>query len=441
MIRADESLSKLCHLRDHVRTIKHIPLGAELKVVAADADVVGGSKASFIFVDELWLFGKKRKSASVLSEALGGLVARPEGFAIFASTHSDEAPAGVMKSKLKQYRDIRDGKKQDNTKLGLLYEFPKKLIKSKAYLKPENFYITNPNLNRSVSEVWLKQKLQENIEGDSRDLQVFLANHLNVEIDIHLSSDRWAGADIWKDGATPGLTLQDVLDRSEVAVVGIDGGGKDDLFGLTVAGRERGTNKYLCWSHGFALRSALDVRKEIAQTLLDFVREGTLTLTDTLGEMLQAVCDIIAEVEASDLLPAEYGIGMDSAQIGALVDALDDMGIGQPCVTGMNTQSWGMCSAIYTAEFKLHDGQLLHDGSSLMNWCVGNAKTIPLKNTVLITKQASGVCKIDPLISFLLAMKLLEANPSAVSPKRQLKVFSMRKKTNDQPASLQHTAN
>lgn len=45
-----------------------------------------------------------------------------------------------------------------------------------------------------------------------------------------------------------------------------------------------------------------------------------------------------------------------------------------------------------------------------MTWCVGNAKGKRSGNAVIITKQESGVCKIDPVISMFNAVALMSLN-------------------------------
>lgn len=242
MVRADPELnaaeSGFLHVQDHVRQITHLRTGATLKVVAADSATVVGKKAAFVLIDELWEFGKKPKADAMLREATGGLVSRPEGFVISITTQSDEPPAGVFKDKLDYARGVRDGEIDDRKFLPVIYEFPKAMVDAEAYLDPANFHITNPNIGHSVSREWIKDELSKELAKGAETRNVFLAKHLNVEIGMNLRANRWPGADFWARRARK-MELADVLDRSEVVVVGVDGGGLDDLFGLAVLGRDR----------------------------------------------------------------------------------------------------------------------------------------------------------------------------------------------------------
>jgi len=425
MVRADPELSELLHVIEHQRTIKHRVTGAELKIIAADSGVVSGKKAAFVLVEELWLFGKNPKAEAMLSEATGGLATRPEGFELYISTHSDEPPAGVFKSKLAYFRDVRDGVIEDPASLGVLYEWPEALIEAEAYLEPDNFYVTNPSLGRSVQVDFLTRKLAMAQTGDGDEsLQVFLAKHLNVEIGMRLRRDRWAGVDIWPQNALPGLTLESLLARCEVAVVGIDGGGRDDLFGLGVVGREAGTGLWLAWGHAWAQLCALERRKAIAPLLQGFAADGNLTLCATGTELVEQVAALTVKVRDSGKMPATGGVGLDMASIGPLIDALvaagfdpGDVATGRAGQIVPVRQGWGLTSAVYTTEFKLGDGMLLHDGSPMMSWCVSNARATLKGSNMLIDKGLSGAGKIDPLIALFNAVKLMEAGPVAADGK------------------------
>ncbi|WP_295379578.1 terminase large subunit [uncultured Pseudacidovorax sp.] len=411
MIRADEELSALFHVQGHVRTITHRTNGNSLKVVAADEETVSGKKAGKVLVDELWLFGKRANAEAMFLEALGGQVSRDEGWVIFLTTQSDEPPAGVFKAKLDYWRDIRDGKILNPKVLGVLFEFPRAMVESKAYLQEENFYITNPNLGRSVSKEWLTDKLIENREKTDGTFQKWLAKHLNVQIGMNLRADRWTGADFWARRARR-MSLDQLLQRSEVVTVGIDGGGLDDILGLAVLGRERGTGQWLLWNRGWLHPIAIERRKSEESKYRDFQRDGDLSIVEELPGDVKALADVVANVFASGLLA---GIGLDPEKTHKVVlKALVDAGIPEELIVGIS-QGWKLLGAITILERKLAEGGLDHADQALMTWCVGNAKVELSKNAALITKQASGTGKIDPLMASLDAVSLMSLNPEAAS--------------------------
>lgn len=412
MVRADEELSDLFHVQDHVRTITHRISRASLKVVAADTDTVSGKKAGRVLVDEHWLFGTKAHAEAMFMEALGGQVSRPEGFVIYLTTQSDQPPAGVFLEKLRYARDVRDGKVADRKFLPVLYEFPGPMVQSKAYLRAENFYITNPNVGRSVSLEWLTDELRKQQHKVDGTFQQFLAKHLNVEIGTALRSDRWAGADFWDACAEKALTLDTLLERAEVCTIGIDGGGLDDLFGITVIGREKITRRWLWWSHAWAHAIVLERRKEIAPRIQDFSRDGDLTIVALPGEDVSQVADIICRVRDAGLLPEKHAIGVDPAGIGALIDELtsEERGFTLDQITAVQ-QGWKLNGAIKTAERGLAGGEIAHSGSAMMSWSVGNARVVQVGNAITITKQASGTAKIDPLMAGFSAVTMMSLNP------------------------------
>ncbi|AYY00688.1 MULTISPECIES: terminase large subunit [Klebsiella] len=416
MIRADEELSDMFQIQDHIRTITHRVTRNTLKVVAADTDTVSGKKSGRILVDELWLFGKRANAEAMFMEALGGQVSRNEGWVIFLTTQSDEPPAGVFKERLDYWRNVRDGKISDPKTLGILYEFPERMVESKAYLDPTNFYITNPNIGRSVSAEWIADQLRKNQAKTDGTLQQFLAKHLNIEIGLNLRSDRWAGVDFWEQQARR-VSFEDILRRSEVVTVGIDGGGLDDLLGLAVVGRDRETREWLCWCHAWAHTIALERRKSEISKLKDFEGAGELTIVRRVGEDVEQVAEYVSRIFLAELLDK---IGIDPSEVGQILDALSEAGIPEEAVTGVS-QGWKLGGAIKTTERKLAEGVLLHGGQSLMAWCVGNARVEPRGNAILITKQASGKGKIDPLMALFNAVTLMALNPEPA--KKDYQVF------------------
>lgn len=428
MVRKDPELLALLHVQDVLRQITHRITKAILKVVAADTDSVGGKKAAFVLIDELWIFGKRANADAMLREATGGLVSRPEGFVIYLSTQSDEPPAGVFKAKLDYFRDVRDGKVVDPKSLAVIYEFPADMVKAEAYLNPANFYITNPNLDRSVSAEWLVEELTKAQREGAGALATFLAKHLNIEIGATLRANRWPGAEFWKRGMDAALTFEEVLARSEVVVVGVDGGGLDDLFGMCVLGRERHEievtvkgpdgkartlreKPWVGWSHAWCHRGVLGRRKSIATRLEDAEKAGELTIVD---DELNDISEIVAHIDAAKTARKLAAVAVDPAGLGEFVTALAGIGVTEEAGNLIGVpQGYAMMNALKTAERKLANGTLKHHASGLMAWCVSNIKIEPTATAIRATKANAGDAKIDPAMALFDAVMVMSRNPAA----------------------------
>jgi len=409
MVRYDEELSDLFQVQEHLRQIKHRTMHSTLKVIAAENETVSGKKGIITLVDELHAFGKRLTAENMLTEATGGLASRPEGCTIYTTTQSDEPPAGIFRKKLLYARGVRDGRIKDNKFLPVLYEFPERMVKEKEYTNPKYFYITNPNLGASVDEEFLISKLQRATEdGEESSIGVY-AKHLNVEIGLSLRSDRWAGADYWQQQTRKGITLQSVIDSCEVIDVGIDGGGLDDLMGLAVVGRDETTKEWVLWTRSWAHPSVLERRKSEAARFNDFKRQGDLIFVDTIGQDVVEVADICKLVYDSGKLDM---IGVDPHGLGGILEALESAEIPEEKIIGIS-QGWKLHGAIKTAERKLAEGKMIHADQPIMSWCCGNARITPKENAVMITKQASGAGKIDPLMAMFNAVQLMSLNPAS----------------------------
>ncbi|MFA3103948.1 terminase large subunit [Acinetobacter pittii] len=409
-IKADEELSEIMNISEHTKTITHLVTNATLKVVAAEANTVGGKKASWILIDELHLFQKNPNAASMFREATGGLASRTEGCVIYLTTQSSEVPCGVFKQKLDYARDIRDGIKENKKFLPLIYEYPKHMIESEEYLKKENFHIPNPNYGTSVDIEQLEDDFDQAKDStEENDLRDFLAKRLNVEIGMNLRANRWAGAEYWNAKAKD-IQIDQLIELSDVITLGIDGGGLDDLLGFAALGRlSEDPRIWWLWNHAWANKIALERRKENVPKYEDFKSEGSLTVVDRIGDDIDQLAAIAKKVYDSGKLNK---IGLDPLGLGGLLDGLLEAGIPEESMFAV-PQGYKLMSYILTTERKLAEGNLYHAGQQLMTWAAGNARVVMVGNGMRITKQESGVGKIDPLIATFNAVALMSLNPVA----------------------------
>ena len=410
-IRLDKTLSDLFHIQDNLKRITHRVSGATLQIKSADTDVITGSLATGTMIDETHQFARKGNSADVFIELRGALTKRPDGFLFQTTTQSKAPPTGVFASELAMARAVRDGK-MAMPLLPILYELPERLARDDGWKNPELWPLVNPNLGRSTNAGFLAREVMR-AEADGPAATALIASqHFNVQIGQSLRADGWAGANYWSRGIEPGLTLDAVLERSEAVVVGIDGGGLDDLLGIAVLGREKDTKTHLLWTHALIAPEGLERRKANASVYEQFQKDGDLTVVAELPDDISFVIDIVEKVKLTKKLA---GVGVDAIGIGGIVDSLARIGVTQEnnLLAGVR-QGISLMGAIKTVERKLVDGSFKHGGQALMSWCAGNARVVPTPTGMRIARDDSGFGKIDPLMGLFNAAALLALNPMPV---------------------------
>jgi phage terminase large subunit-like protein len=422
MIEADPDgfLQKRFHVQDHKKTIRCRVTGARLMIRTFGMDVLTGAKPIFALIDEVHLLGTVSYAADVIRQIRGGMMPFPESVLVMITTQSDHPPAGVFRSELQYARGVRDGKITERVRmLPVLYEFPEAVQTSeaKAWADPDLWHMVTPNLNRSITIDALMDGYERAKQDGQAEIIAWATQHLNVEVGLALHSNRWVGADFWQGAMRVEIEgggligLQRLIERCEVATVGIDGGGADDLGGLSVIGREKETRRLIGWAHAWAHPTVLQRRKEIIPALQDFANDGDLTFCERPTQDHEEMCDIVGTLMDAKLLPEAEAVGLDAAGVAALVDALAGVGVTEAQMVAV-AQGYRLSSAIWGLERKLMDGTFVHGGQRLMAWCIGNAKAEQKGNAVLITKETAGKAKIDPLIAMFNAFALMSRNPN-----------------------------
>jgi len=398
----------------HVDTVTGQPRNARLKIKSFDPKVVTGGIPAFAILDELHVMAQAPYASRVLNQIRGGMITNPESLLIIITTQSEVPPFGIFKDELDYARGVRDGRITEGVRmLPILHEFPEymQLAESKPWADPENWHIVLPNLGRSITIERLVAEWRTAQAKGERAAREWASQHLNVQIGMAMHDARWEGADFWLSATGAPSDLREFIARCDLIVAGVDGGGLDDLLGLALVGREHGTGRWLAWVRAWAHKLVLERRKGEADRLLGLERSGFMKIVDRPGDDLDEVADILQQVDRAGVLAIDSAVGVDSYGVSAIVQAIVDRNISERCIVSVS-QGWKLNGAIKTTARMLAAGTLVHEGSDLMAWCVGNAKTVQVGNAVAITKQVSGARKIDPLMALFNAVTVMGMNPT-----------------------------
>jgi hypothetical protein len=171
----------------------------------------------------------------VLRQIRGGLDKTPEGLLLITTTQSDEQPAGAFKDELKVARKIRDGifrARRSGRCCRFSMSFRRRSRQgSGAVAGPGQLADGHAEPRRSNQLASLIADWKSEKQGRARDPHLGFAASQHRDRRRHPTTAGQAALLLGRR-AEKTLTLDELMRRCEVATVGIDGGGLDDLLGL-----------------------------------------------------------------------------------------------------------------------------------------------------------------------------------------------------------------
>ncbi|WP_410922048.1 terminase large subunit domain-containing protein [Pseudomonas aeruginosa] len=405
MIACDETMRDMWHVREHLKRIENRQSGVAIAVKTFSMEAVTGSKPAFVLLDEVHLLTGPDASR-VIGQIRGGMAAIPEAQLVWISTQSDVAPRGFWKDELTKARAVRDGKLDLPGYAPVLYEPPPGMASDILKAShPDLWRLVNPSLGYSISKAWLVSSFREAVAVGEQEVRRWLSQHANVEVStFELGEDAWGGAQVWARGQRPGLTFDRVIEHADAMVIGLDGGGLDDLLAITVLGLVGG--QWLAATRAFCYTVVLERRTQIASLLQDFVAAGDLVLmneADGLGPVIDLLLAIHQRRDGVVLAADPNGVAVEIAE------TLLAAGWVRADIVAVR-QGWGLRPGYQALERRLRAGTFQHGGQPLLSWCVSNARVDPTSG--LVTKKVSGSAKIDCLTALATAaVALMELPP------------------------------
>lgn len=402
-IEADPELSSMIKIKHTEKLFFNLQNGCELIVQTPLGRASAGSKAPYIFVDELWEIGKLQNGSNVITEITGGIASYPQGFVIYASTQSDNPPHGVFAEELNTARNIRDGKLEVDNYCPILFEYPQKMIKDQSALIPENFHLVNPSIGYSVDIDYLinKAKIAAN-EGGEKWRQ-FTAKHLNIEPGHYAAVAAWSVAEYW-DKYKKDYDFHEFMQKADVLTFGVDVGGRSDFFAITAIAYNREEKSYYTYARAWLTRDGY-YRITKKRDLSGLVDNRQLRLVETYEDAQSASTDFIAELMAHKKF---YRFGYDPMDADRLLNLMK----GRRLKTNKAfpvPHGYRLTPFLHKIDGLVGDGKMFHQTDDLLlTMCVLNVKLVARGSNVMIDKNNSTFDKIDNAIALALAISQMK---------------------------------
>ena len=401
MIRKEPELERMFRIAEYAhRATPTDPDGATIKAFASESGAsLVGLHCSMAIFDELHAIGSAlgERGKDIVHAIESGMVSRSNPLICYITTAPIRTRAGVYDEISGHAEKVFSGVYDDRRTLVLDFRIPAGL----DYNDPANWHYSNPCLGTTLTLDALKERhdVAQARGGDA--LAEFLSQNLNVEPEERKEADA-SGFDLprWRELADPALANLDAfLARYPTIVAGIDAGGARDMTCLVLLGIPNSETEPMgVHAHAWLTHDGFNRIKNNTPAG-DFVAAGELTLIDRVGEDVQDVMRIVDDLAADSRLAC---VGLDPWGLESIFDDLTAKGIS---VEGV-PQGARARPFIHALERDIANGSLTHDGSRLMDWCLGNTRFKEMGRGLALVKideKHDSHNKIDGAVALLCA--------------------------------------
>ena len=409
-IEADPYLMTLFKVRRYKNDIVHVPTLSTLAALPLEQGALVGVIPSFCIVDELHVCGLLQKSKQLIEQAVSGQAVRENPLTIYLTTAPLNKSSGVFSSMYDRALRVLRGDAPEDKLFPVLFEMPEDS-------EPEDdsmWWMANPSLGYTFSAKWLHQSFNTaKNDPDPTSLLNFYSQHLNIQVGERFGMTNWIPVNDWLEFGDKSVSFESILQLSDIIYVSVDLGYRDDPSAVVVMGERtvNGTVIYSMWSQQYLHDTAYEKRKEHVP-YDDFIASGELKVSPLESYDKACANDIINEVNQTGKLAA---VGVDPMGLAAFASDLEAKKI---VVIGIK-QGYQMNPSIMATERLLYGGQLLHGGTPMLAWNVGNGLLIERGNAMALVKPRdvhTGKEKIDGLICVVMCVALCQ-DPE-IKPKR-----------------------
>jgi phage terminase large subunit-like protein len=392
MVRMNDDLSRVCHIRDTAKSITGLRTGVEYRALSADATTAHGTSPALVIHDEL---GRVRGPRSELFDALEtGAGAHEHPLSIIISTQSP-TDADLLSTLI----DSAVAACDPSVKTFIWAADPED-----DPWAEETWHKANPGLAYGLPNL---DELRRTAEQAQR-LPALASSFRNLHLNLRCAAeDHFLSPDVWRlNGGAPDPSAFD----DAPVFGGLDLSSRQDLTALVLAAKDSAGAVHL-QCHFFAPQQGLRERAARDKAPYDLWRDqGYLTATPGASVDYEFVAAKLADISTRCNLRE---VRFDRWRINDLQRALERIGANIPLAPhGQGFRD--MSPALEQLEALALNRQLRHGNHPILTWNAANAVVVTdaAGNRKIDRSRATG--RIDGLIAAAMAVASMSSAPEAV---------------------------